>query len=230
MSYRPLTAVLPRVILFAGILLAVSMLAIPLYNSAFAQDGGPIKYAENGTGAVATYTAADPEGTAITWSLSGDDSEDFDIDNGVLTFKKSPDYEEPADNGDDNVYNTMVVATDSDNTAAEKAVIVTVTNEDEAGTLTLSTLQPVDGIEVTTTLTDIDSVANANAPGTVTAADIAWKWAKSLNYSSNYTDIEGATLAAYTPTPDDVNHYLRATATYTDRPRSGQDRDGEIGP
>ena len=40
MSYRPLTAVLPRVILFAGILLAVSMLAIPLYNSAFAQDDG----------------------------------------------------------------------------------------------------------------------------------------------------------------------------------------------
>ena len=33
-----------------------------------------------------------------------------------------------------------------------------VTNVDEAGTLTLSTLQPVDGIDVTATLTDIDSV------------------------------------------------------------------------
>ena len=61
MSYRSLTAVLPRVILFAGILLAVSMLAIALYNPLFAQDSGTIEYAENGTGPVATYTAVDPE-------------------------------------------------------------------------------------------------------------------------------------------------------------------------
>ena len=99
MSYRPLTAVLPRVILFVGILLAVSMLAIPLYNSAFAQEDGPIPYAENGTGPVATYTAADPEGTAIIWSVTGDDAEDFDINEGVLTFKQSPNYEDPADTG-----------------------------------------------------------------------------------------------------------------------------------
>ena len=30
------------------------------------------EYAENGTGSVATYTAVDPEGVAIKWSLSGD--------------------------------------------------------------------------------------------------------------------------------------------------------------
>ena len=45
-------------------------------------------------------------------------------------------------------------------TTAMREVTVKVTNVDEAGTLTLSTLQPVDGIEVTTTLTDIDSVAD----------------------------------------------------------------------
>ena len=32
-----------------------------------------MEYAENGTGPVATYTAVDPEGTAITsWTLGGD--------------------------------------------------------------------------------------------------------------------------------------------------------------
>ena len=37
-----------------------------------AQDAnGPIEYAENGTDPVATYTAVDPEGAAIRWSLSG---------------------------------------------------------------------------------------------------------------------------------------------------------------
>ena len=49
-----------------------------------------------------------------------------------------------------------VVATDSDDDMDDMAVTVTVTNVDEAGTLTLSTLQPVDGIDVTATLTDID--------------------------------------------------------------------------
>ena len=42
---------------------------------------------------------------------------------------------------------------------------VMVTDVDEAGTLTLSTLQPVDGIEVTTKLTDIDSVTGQNLHG-----------------------------------------------------------------
>ena len=75
MSYRSLTAVLPRVILFAGILLAVSMLAIPLYNPLFAQDGGPIEYAENGMGPVATFTATDPEGKTPVWSLPTADAD-----------------------------------------------------------------------------------------------------------------------------------------------------------
>ena len=37
-----------------------------------AQEDSAIKYAENGTGAVATFTAVDPEGESIVWSL--DDS------------------------------------------------------------------------------------------------------------------------------------------------------------
>ena len=166
----------------------------------------PIEYPEKGMGAVATFTAEDPEGTAITWSLSGTDAGDFDIDGGVLTFKQSPNYEAAADQNTDNEYNVTVVATDSGNSAAEKAVTVMVTNVDEAGMLTLSTLQPVDGIEVTATLTDIDGAVTGDA----------WKWAKSLNHGGTYTDIDGATAAMYTPKPDDVNHYLRATATYAD--------------
>ena len=204
---------------FIALLAALALCLLFLLPGGFvqAQDAADsIMYAEKGTGPVATYTAEDPEGTAITWSLSGNDAGDFDINEGVLTFKQSPNYEDPADVGTDNVYDIMVVATDSDNSAAQKAVTVMVTDVDEAGTLTLSTLQPVDGIEVTATLTDIDSVTDGNLTGTVTATDITWKWAKSLNRADAYTDIDGVTLATYTPKPDDVNHYLRATATYTD--------------
>ena len=52
-----------------------------------------------GPDSVATYTAVDPEGVAIKWSLSGDDAADFTIAGGVLAFVKSPDFEKPADAG-----------------------------------------------------------------------------------------------------------------------------------
>ena len=52
-----------------------------------------------------------------------------------------------------------------------KDVTVTVTNVDEAGTLTLSTLQPVDGI-------DCLLLRDPDIDGTVTASP-TWKWAKS---------------------------------------------------
>ena len=61
--------------------LAVGLLFLLPGGPLHAQDAdGPIMYAENGMGPVATYTAEDPEGTAITWSLSGTDEGDFDID------------------------------------------------------------------------------------------------------------------------------------------------------
>ena len=206
----------PAILVFLTAL-AVGLLFLLPGGLLHAQDAdGPIMYAENGMGPVATYTAEDPEGTAITWSLTGTDDGDFDIDEGVLTFKQSPNYEAAVDDNTDNEYEIMVVATDSDTQTDMMAVTVMVTNVEEAGTLTLSTLQPVDGIEVTTTLTDIDSVTNSDPAGTVTAGDIAWKWAKSLNHGGAYTDIDGETAANYTPKPDDVNHYLRATATYAD--------------
>ena len=62
-----------------------------------------------------TYAAADPEGTAstFTWSLSGSDSGDFNISqDGELTFRNTPDYERPADSGGNNEYLVAVRATD----------------------------------------------------------------------------------------------------------------------
>ena len=56
-------------------------------------------YAEQSTGSVAAYTASDPEGDELTWSLSGDDSDAFSIAAGVLNFANKPNYEEPSDSG-----------------------------------------------------------------------------------------------------------------------------------
>ena len=59
----------------------------------------PDDYEENGTGPVATFTATDPEGADVEWSISGLDAADFSIDKatGVLSFSKSPNFEMPSD-------------------------------------------------------------------------------------------------------------------------------------
>ena len=89
-------------------------------------------YAENGDAPVGTYLvfgAADD--ATITWSLTGDDSDDFSIsDGGVLSFSTSPDYENAADSDTDNVYNVTVNASDGTDTAT-LGVTVTVTDEDD---------------------------------------------------------------------------------------------------
>ena len=90
------------------------------------------EYAENGTAAVGTYTAVDPEGATVTWGLSGDDSGDFSISStGVLSFGSSPDYDSPADADTNNVYAVTVEASDGTETG-RLAVAVTVTDVDEA--------------------------------------------------------------------------------------------------
>ena len=56
-------------------------------------------YPENGRGLVKSYRATDDEDdqtrTALKWSLNGTDADEFSLDNGVLTFKKSPNFEDP---------------------------------------------------------------------------------------------------------------------------------------
>ena len=74
-----------------------------------------IDYDENGDGAVASYTAFDPEMGNIEWSLDGDDKDEFYLSaSGELTFRSPPDFETPADTGGDNVYQITVEASDDD--------------------------------------------------------------------------------------------------------------------
>ena len=173
-------------------------------------------YAENGTGPVATYTATDDEddktGTALTWTLTGRNAAVFDIEEGVLAFKKSPNFEAPA-NGGNNVYDVMVTVTDSNNQTGMLPVMVTVINVDEAGTVTLSTLQPVEGVEMTASLTDIDGATST----------VMWKWAKSHSRTCDFTDVVATADAMYTPVT--VGMYVCAMATYTDGQGSNKTKD-----
>ena len=66
---------------------------------------------------------------------------------GVLSFKNSPNFESPADTGGDNTYNVTVNAS-----GGSTDVVVTVTNVDEAGSVSLDDLQPQAGASVSATL------------------------------------------------------------------------------
>ena len=201
--------------------LAVGLLFLLQGGIAGAQDAS-IMYPEKGTGSVATYTAEDPEGVAIKWSLGGDDKADFTIAGGVLAFVKSPNFEKAADADKDNIYEIMVEATDGTGHVGRKAVKVEVTNVDEDGTVKLSALQPAPNVAFTATLTDIDN------PSTDLTGSGEWQWSRSQSATGGWEDIDKATKSMYEPDEDgeDSGYYLRATAEYTDRQSpSGADND-----
>ncbi len=86
---------------------------------------------------VASYTAADPEGQPVQWSLSGTDAGDFEISSGgVLTFASAPSFDSPADADTDNVYDVTVEAADS--TAKFRTLAVTVTLTEDTGAFRIS--------------------------------------------------------------------------------------------
>ena len=181
-------------------------------------------YAENGAVRVAAYTAsseADRDG--IAWHLSGDDDEHFSIDNpaGVLrfhidpdddnSFPKLPDFEAPVDDDGENDYAVTVLA-QAGSAFTLKSVTVTVTDENEAGTLTLSWVRPKMGELLMATLTDPDGV---------TAGTVTWQWERSAGRNT-WAVIDGAEAASYTPVAADTGAYLRVNVTYTDRHDAGQ--------
>ena len=100
-----------------------------------------------------------------------------------------------------------MTVTAADPAGAEDTITVniTVNNVDEAGTVTLSSLQPIEGTLLTATLDDPDNVSGS----------ATWSWESSPNRNS-WTPISGETSATYTPVAADVNRFLRAIASYTD--------------
>ena len=165
----------------------------------------------------AAVTAEDDDDDALTYALTGADAGVFDFyaSTGQIQVKDALDYEAKAS------YSLTVTVHDGKNAAGDAdtgvddtiAVIVSVLNVDEAGIVSLVTENdaPTAGREISATLLDPD--------GGVTG--LAWAWERSAD-RSQWTAIAGATAAAYTPANDDVDHHLRATASYDDGEGTGK--------
>ena len=177
-----------------------------------------VSYVEHGVGYIAPYTATDADSANLTWSVAGVDRALFEISSpdGLLSFITSPNFEDPQDAGGNNIYNLRVVATDNGSPplAGELAVMVTVMNVDEAGTVSFSAPVPIVGEELTATTPD-------DPDGGVTA--LSWQWQRRAAGGSTYAPVGTATAASYTPTVSDVGYILRVVASYTDAEGSGKE-------
>ena len=125
---------------------------------------------------VYTAVAEDADGDTLTYSLSGTDADLFTIKadttagTAEVRFIAAPDFENPADDDTDNVYDVTVTASDGDGTdsnSTDHAVAITVTDEINDGGFTLSMLDGTNGF----TLTGIDRF-DASGTSVSSAGDV----------------------------------------------------------
>ncbi len=163
----------------------------------------------------APFTATDGDNDTLTYSLDDTGAESFDIDasSGQLRTRVALDFEEG-----DTSYSLTVTAADPSNESATVDVTITVTNINEDGTVTLSTVQPLVSTQLFATLADPDRVSGS----------VTWSWESSPNRSS-WTPINGADTDTYTPVdrrcgPLPAGHCLLRRSG-----ERGQERPGGLG-
>ena len=168
-----------------------------------------VRHDEDSTGTVATYTATE----GATLRLSGTDAGDFRLTDGALTFRSAPDYEMPTDDNGDNIYMVTLTATAGEMTATPREVTVTVNNVNEPGEVAaISGTARVDSVLTAGMVTDPDGSVSGER----------WTWDRSMDGTTAWSAISGATSSTYTVMPDDVGYYLRVSVTYTDGQGSGK--------
>ncbi len=172
---------------------------------------------EDRPGTVAVFRADDPEGAQVVWELRGDDRDRLGIGRttGVVEFVMAPDFEAPADADRDNFYAVTVVASDG-GLAGTWPLVVEIVNDDDRGSVGLSSLHPRVGTELRATLSDPD--------GSVSGA--VWKWERSQSGSPQDWDVVGGAVSdSYTVVDDDLDRFLQVSVSYRDRhgPHNQQD-------
>ena len=216
-----LNTVMTRFLIVVAVLATLALVVPAVFAQEAVKGMMTVDYDENDTDAVITFTSTDPEGSGVDWDVTGLDADDFMIDErGVLTFKRSPNYESPTDrelddDGDpttpvattsggfiaeDRMYQITVRATEQRTEGAdvralstETDVTVMVMDVKEDGMATLNRLQPEVGTAITAMVSDPDGTAGAD-PGI--PIEVSWRW-----YVSKVTN----------PILDQNDHWIMAT-------------------
>ena len=173
---------------------------------------------ENSTSSLGTYTASDPDGDTLTWSLSGSDASSFELKGSsntsrTLHFDSAPNYEAKSS------YEVTVEVSD-ESLSASVDVDVSVINVEEDGSVSLSSTAPQVDTAITATLSDPDG----------NMSNLRWSW---LYFSGSDTaegtaeeGVEGANgttpTSTFTPTSVVLGLRLRARVLYDDGHDTGK--------
>ena len=165
------------------------------------------EHQENEDMSVATYWVSGSD-AAITWSLSGDDSDDFSIDknmwqNGVLRFTSPPNYENPTDADTDNLYRVTIQASDGTNVSTLQIVV-----------LVRNVWLDADEVPVISGTVRVGETLTADTSRiSVTFSLGPWYWWIRSDGTTD-TEIEGATGASYTLTDADAGKTVKVRVNF----------------
>ena len=165
------------------------------------------EHQENDDMSVATYWVSGSD-AAITWSLSGDDSDDFSIDknmwqNGVLRFTSPPNYENPTDADTDNLYRVTIQASDGTNVSTLQIVV-----------LVRNVWLDADEVPVISGTVRVGETLTADTSRiSVTFSLGPWYWWIRSDGTTD-TEIEGATGASYTLTDADAGKTVKVRVNF----------------
>lgn len=84
---------------------------------------------DENTTAVADITATDVEDDTLTYSISGGDDQNLfaiNASSGALSFKTAPDYENPGDSDQDNIYSVEITVSDGNGGSVSQTYVITV--------------------------------------------------------------------------------------------------------
>ena len=171
--------------------------------------------AEHSTGTVGSYEASDPDNDPLTWSLGGSDAAAFEWTSTgptrSLAFKRTPDFEQQA-------RYAVSVSVDDGALSATVATTVSVSNVDEAGTVSLSSTAPRVGTALRATLSDPDGGVKK----------VQWSWSYFASGATEAREAEGVSgasdglTATFTPSRVLVGVRLQARAQYEDGEGTGK--------
>ena len=127
---------------------------------------------------VGTFSASDDEDdlteTPMTWSVSGGaDGELFSFAGNELSFNEAPNFESPADENDDNIYEVQIQVMDSDGQTDTFAVTVAVTDVSEPPTIDDSDIEPTTR-EVPENETFVDKFTAADDEDNLNEVPLVW--------------------------------------------------------
>ena len=164
-----------------------------------------INYEENGEGSVSTYTLSGSDGD-VTWSLSGDDSDDFFLSGDgattrALSFISSPNYEDPTDSDADNQYDVTIQASDGTNTSRLQVTVFVTNVLHDADELPVITGTARVGETLTVDTSPI-SDTDQNTP-------FGYQWIRTDEDTDTDTNIDGATNSSYALTDDDEGKTIK---------------------